>query len=99
MPAYLLTDSAKEDVREIISYIRQRSPQSAKKVRSELREAMRLLARFPGMGHVRQDVAAETLRFWSVYSYLIAYRPDTKPLQIIRVVHGARDIGKLFRGR
>lgn len=97
MPRYALTDLAKQDVREIIAYVRARSPQSAKRVRAELREAMRLLADFPGMGHRRDDVAHEALRFWSIYSYLIVYRPDTKPLEVIRVIHGARNVGRSFR--
>jgi plasmid stabilization system protein ParE len=97
MARYVLTDLAKDDIREIIAYIRQRSPQSAKKVRAELRSAMRNLADFPHIGHLRPDLADEPLRFWSVYSYLIAYLPDTKPLQIIRVLHGARNLEDFFR--
>ena len=96
MSRYVLTDLAKQDVREIVSYIRKRNPQSARKVQAELREAMRRLAEFPLIGHYRDDITHEPLRFWSVYSYLIAYRPDTKPLQIIRMVHGARDLRRLF---
>jgi len=46
----------------------------------------------PGIGHVRDDLADESLRVWAVFSYLIIYRTDTKPVQIIRVIHGARDV-------
>ncbi len=53
---------------------------------------MRKLADMPGMGHIRKDLVDESLRFWSVYSYLILYRPDSRPLQVIRVLHGARDV-------
>jgi plasmid stabilization system protein ParE len=60
---------------------------------------MRRLAAFPRIGHIREDVADESLRFWSVYSYLIAYRPERKPIEIVRVLHGARDIGKFFKGK
>lgn len=63
MPRYVLTDPAKQDVREIISYIRRRSPRSAKKVQSELREAMRRIAEFPLIGHYRDDITSEPLRF------------------------------------
>jgi antitoxin ParD1/3/4/toxin ParE1/3/4 len=80
MAPYLLTNLAKADVREIVSYIRKRSPEAATRVRGELRDAMRLVAEFPGIGHLREDVTDEPIRFWSVYSYLIAYRPDTRPL-------------------
>ena len=92
MKKYLLTGPAKDDLREIIAYLRDRSPQAAKRVRTKLGEAMRQLAEMPSVGHLREDLADEPLRFWSVYSYLIVYRPDTEPLQIIRVLHGARDI-------
>lgn len=97
MARYVLTDPAKQDIRDIVDYIRRRNPDAAKKVRTELREAMRRLAEFPYMGHLREDLTGEPLRFWAVYSYLIAYRPDTSPLQVIRVVHGARDVEKLLR--
>jgi antitoxin ParD1/3/4/toxin ParE1/3/4 len=53
---------------------------------------MRRLAQTPGMGHLREDLADEPLRFWPVYSYLIIYRPETDPLEIVRVLHGARDV-------
>jgi antitoxin ParD1/3/4/toxin ParE1/3/4 len=96
MARYLLTDPAKQDIRDIIAYIRERNPEAANKVRGELRAAMQTLAAFPYLGHRRDDLTQEPLRFWRVYSYLIVYRPDTKPLQIVRVVHGARDFGQVF---
>jgi antitoxin ParD1/3/4 len=32
------------------------------------------------------------LKFWPIYSYLIVYDPETKPVEIVRVVHGMRDL-------
>jgi toxin ParE1/3/4 len=55
------------------------------------------LAEMPGLGHERRDVKNPKYRFWKVYSYLIAYVPNTKPLRVIRIVHGARNIGKLIK--
>ena len=95
MGRYQLTDPAKADIRELMQYVRERSPQSAIKVSAALQAAMRRLADFPNIGHVRNDLSDETLRVWAVYSYLIIYRPDRKPLQVIRVVHGARDLRRL----
>jgi plasmid stabilization system protein ParE len=46
----------------------------------------------PGMGHFREDLLDKRHRFWSVYSYIIVYRWETKPLQILAIVHGARDL-------
>ena len=33
---------------------------------------------------------------WSVFSYLVIYRPDTTPLEIVRVLHGKRDVRRLL---
>ena len=35
----------------------------------------------------RRDLTAADVRFLSVYSYLIVYRPETKPLQIVAILH------------
>ena len=97
MPRYLLTDAAKSDIRQIIDYLRPRSPQAAKQVRQDLMATFQKLAEFPYIGHRRDDIPREDLRFWSVYSYLVVYRPDRKPLEIIRVLHGALDIPRFFK--
>jgi len=97
MARYKLTVRATTDLHDILDYVRRSSPPSVKQVRAELRRGIQLMADFPGMGHRRKDVEDDSLRFWSVYSYVIAYRPQTKPLEIVRIVHGARDLGRLFR--
>lgn len=42
--------------------------------------------------HLRPDLTPEDVRFWSVFKYLVIYRPGTKPLEIVRVLHGNRDV-------
>ncbi|HEY7117928.1 MAG TPA: type II toxin-antitoxin system RelE/ParE family toxin [Tepidisphaeraceae bacterium] len=81
MGRYIVSNAAATDVRRILAYIRERNPEVVKGVRSKFRTAMRMLADFPGMGHVREDSGDDSLRFWSVYSYLIVYRANTKPLE------------------
>lgn len=53
---------------------------------------MRRIGSLPGIGHLRLDLADEALRFFRVYKYLIIYRPETTPVQVVRVLHGARDV-------
>ena len=60
---------------------------------------MALLAATPGAGHYRKDLTNEDVKFFSVYSYLIVYRPETKPLQIASILHGRRDVEEILRGR
>jgi antitoxin ParD1/3/4/toxin ParE1/3/4 len=96
MARYALTPAAKSDLAEIRKYIVERgSAAVAQRVRRRLQTAMKKLAEMPGMGHRRDDLATESLRIWPVYSYLIIYRPETNPLQVIRVLHGARDVETL----
>jgi hypothetical protein len=47
--------------------------------------------RRPGIGHHWRDLADVRYRFWTVYSYVIAYR-EANPLEIVVVVHGARHL-------
>jgi hypothetical protein len=37
------------------------------------------------------------LRFWSVFSYVIAYWYDNNTLTVERVVHGRRNFRRLFK--
>ena len=50
----------------------------------------------PGIGHVRLDLADESLRFYRVYDYFIIYIYSSRPLWIARVLHGARDLRNLL---
>jgi plasmid stabilization system protein ParE len=50
----------------------------------------------PEMGHLRRDLTSESFRFWSVYSYLVIYRAEARPVQILRVIHGARDVRSIL---
>jgi len=47
------------------------------------------------MGRSRFDLSPE-LRGFPVGSHLIFYRPAVDGIEVIRVLHGARDIPKLF---
>ena len=62
----------------------------------EIRSALKLLGSNPGIGHTREDLTDWPVKFWAVYSYLIVYDPETKPIQIIRVLHGMRDFEEIL---
>ena len=99
MKRYVLSNAAKLDLEQIWEYIADHDIDAADKVRNEIRDALDRLARVPGIGHRRPDVKNPRYRFCVVYSYVIAYFPDTKPVQIIRIVHGARNLKRLFKDR
>ncbi len=51
------------------------------------------------MGHFREELLDQRYKFWSVHSYVIAYRWDVSPIQVIAVVHGARWLEAFFHDR
>ncbi len=58
------------------------------------------LAESPGIGHVREDLAEERqLLFWPVRNYVILYRAMKKPIEIVAIAHGKRDIPAFIRRR
>ncbi len=71
----------------------------ADRVECVIRERFVLLAKNPGLGHWRKDLTEETTKFFPVYSYLVVYRPETTPLQIVALLHGRRDIEQILRQR
>jgi len=94
---YRLSRPAKEDLWEIWGYLAEHaSLDIADRVISELHEAMARLVERPESGHLRTDLTSEALRFWRVHSYLVAYLPEARPLVVVRVLHGARDVKTLL---
>jgi plasmid stabilization system protein ParE len=97
---YVLAPHAALDLVEIWHYIRERSSvETADRVESVIKEKFVLLAATPGAGHYRRNLTAENVRFFPVYSYLIVYRPEAKPLQIVAILHGRREVERLLNDR
>ena|SRR3974390_3144388 len=97
---YLLAPEAARDLVQIWRYLRERSSvEVADKVESAIRETIALLARTPDAGHSREDLTVEPVKFFPVYSYLIVYRPETKPLEVVAILHGHRDVEQILKKR
>jgi plasmid stabilization system protein ParE len=93
---FQLTAAAIDDVDDIWAFIAADSVVHADRVRDELWVAFARLAEEPGLGHKREDLTSRNLLFLSLYSYLIVYRSDRDPIQIVRVVSGCRDVAQLL---
>ncbi len=95
--SFVLTLRAEQDIEEIWDYIAADNIDAADRVLKSLETGIARLAKRPGIGHMREDLADRRHRFYLVYSYLIVYRIATKPLQIIRILHAARDVQSVLR--
>jgi toxin ParE1/3/4 len=94
MSNLLIAPAASIELEDIWDYyaIKLQNPDAADRIIDEIFDAFQKLVQMPGLGHIRTDLAAEPLRFWSVRSYLIIYRCEKEPMEIVRVLHGARDV-------
>jgi antitoxin ParD1/3/4/toxin ParE1/3/4 len=96
-PRYVLAPQAARDLVQIWRYVKREASQgAADRVESVIRAKCVYLAGFPGAGHWRRDLTSANVRFFSVYSYLIVYRPETKPLQVVTILHGSRDVAGIL---
>lgn len=98
-PAFLLTPDAAADLSEIVEFVQADSTANAMRLIDEFERAFHLIARRRRIGHRRDDLADETLRVFPLHSFLIIYRPETSPVQVIRKLHGARDLNAFFTSR
>lgn len=99
MSSYRFTPQARDDLFEIWSYIARDNPQAADRVEQAIYEACQLLSDSPLAGTVRKDLTSLPLRFWLVSqfpNYFIVYDPAAKPLEVIRILHRARNIPSII---
>ena len=97
---YILAPEAALDLVQIWRYIKKESSLPvADRVESVIRDKIAFLAQVPGAGHQRKGLTDEDVRFFPVYSYLIVYRLHTRPLQVVSILHGRRDVEQILKGR
>lgn len=70
MKAFILSPEAERDLDIVKSYLLEEAGlRITRRVMRQLREGMRLIGRNPGLGHLREDLTEEPVRFWAVFSY------------------------------
>lgn len=96
MKRFKLSPQAADDIRETWGYIARDSLDAARRFRLRIGEACRTIAQNPRIGHSREDLTAKPVLFWPEGQYLIVYNPVRTPVEIVRVLHGARNVPKLL---
>jgi plasmid stabilization system protein ParE len=92
---YLFTLRALNDLDEIWNFIADDNVNAANRVESAILSACNSLSRHPLLGSKRTDLTLLPVRFWTITrfpNFIVVYRPDTKPLQIVTILHGKRNI-------
>ncbi len=96
MTEFILSPAASQDLEEIWEYIAEDSVDAADRWLARLEEATRRLAEMPTIGHTRKDLTDKPVLFWPVGKYLIIYRDDRSPVEVVRVVNAYRDVPRLL---
>jgi toxin ParE1/3/4 len=96
MTQVIHTLQAEVDLLEIWVYIAENStPATADRFLDSIAEKCHLLTTAPVSGQDRSDLASQ-LRSSPIGNYIIFYRGIEDGIEVIRVLHGARDIRELF---
>ena len=95
MSHYTITPLAAADLDNIYQYIASDNLVAAGKLLERYTEIFQKLAVVPGLGRNRPELG-RGIKSFPTESYIIFYRVVEGGIQILRVLHGARDIQKIF---
>jgi len=87
---------AEQDYRDIWRYIAADNPDAADRLLRRMDGKLELYAEHPRMGSPR-DGLAPGLRSFPVGNYVVFYRGVADGIELVRVLHGARNFKRLFK--
>src|SRR5262249_32077342 len=91
---YRLAKRARKDISAIYDYIARDNRRSADAVVDQMTREFELLAESPCSGELRPDLddLIQNVRSITSGSYVVFFRPGPRGIEVVRVVHGSRDI-------
>jgi toxin ParE1/3/4 len=95
MPRVDKTSQSEQDEFDIALYIARDNPAAAKRLLQRFDRKLERLAEFPGLGRSRDDLMPG-LRSYPIKKYLLLYRAVDDGIELLRVLHGMRDLKKHF---
>lgn len=96
MSRYRFSPAAERDLEEIVDYIAADDGAAAARIVDAIEVACRAIGEYPAIGRRRDEIASGVMSF-PVGRYVIFYRPEPRPVGIVRVLHGSRDLEAVFR--
>jgi toxin ParE1/3/4 len=86
---------AEADLLDIWNFIANDNPEKADSLLERIDRKIKTLAENPDIGRKRNELLMD-LRSFPVGNYLIFYRSINQGIEVIRILHGARDIPSFF---
>ena len=98
MASIIWAVGAREDLRQIIKFIRQDSTAFATAMAERVVSAVERLRRYPKLGHTVPEYGDETIRELIVGNYRVIYRVRRQQVGILAIIHGSRDLLRRLSG-
>lgn len=95
MPMVKIARAAQEDLKGIWEYVAEQNSEAASKLIREITRRFGTLRDHPHIGRAQDDLLAN-LRSFTVRNHVIFYQPFEGGVEILRVLHGSRDIGSIL---
>lgn len=98
MASFEFSEQASADLEAIVDFIAADNPDAAVAVVEAIRESCLLLCEFPLISFRRPRLTKKPVRLLVVSrypNYLIVYQPDSRSLQILRVLRGLQNMRRL----
>src|SRR4051794_19970957 len=92
----IITDAAQADLDEAWDFLARRSPKAADQLIDRFVRKARTHAEFPETGRSREDLGPG-LRSFVVAPYVVFFRRAADTIEILRFLHGRRDIERIMR--
>jgi toxin ParE1/3/4 len=96
MGLILRTPLSKRDYVAIWDYIARENPDAADSLLREFDAKLNFLSENPKAGSSRPEIRPR-IRSYPVGSYVLFYRPLPDGVELIRVLHGARDVNSILK--
>jgi toxin ParE1/3/4 len=95
MPRIERSRASVSDYEEIWRYIARDNPAAADRLIKAFELRLLAIVEMPGIGRPQTNLAAN-LRSFPEGNYLIFYRPIDGGIELVRVLHGARDVTSAY---
>ena len=91
MPRLLFRPLAETDLKDIWDYIATDSPERGEKLIRDIYARLGTISHNPYIGKARPEIEQD-LRSFPVGRYIVFYFPLSDGIDVIRILHGSRDI-------
>lgn len=96
-----LLPRATEDITEIATYLARSSPRASERFLVEVEEFLAALVQAPGVGSLwrtrsKRFAGVRVVTLSHFKKYVVFYRFDSDKLEVLRIVHGARNLTRIL---